>query len=954
MAGANVKIGANSSEFQRQMREVTRQLKLVSSECGVASEKAKLFGNATEKLTVAQRELTAKIQAQNQMITLYKDRIKGINSEIQAQKQKQVELASKIDEATKKHKESVEATGKDSEESKKLKEELEQLKEEYARNENAIKSNNNKLVDSTTKMNKTEKSILNNKKALEETEEKLKAVKLDELAGKFEKVGNTASKIGGTLSTHVSLPLAGIGAAAIKVGMDFDQAMSGVQAVAGASDAQMQTLKDKALQWGETTSFSATEVAGAMDILGSRGMDANKILAATPSILSAASASGESLETSAEAVTGAMETFGYKANETAHIADVFAQAAADSDANIASLSEALSYAGGPAHAAKQSLEEVSAAIEIMSNNSIDGSTSGTTLRNIFTRLAKPTATASKMMKQYGFAAFDAQGKMLPLHQIITNLANSKKGLTDQQKQAFIANVFGQESLSGLLALMNSGGSKIDNMTNKLKNCNGASKQMAEIVQHNTKASWKQALGAMQTAGIKIEEDIAPSIYKVANVVTKLANAFSNLNPVTQQFILTVSGIAAATGPALKIFGKFSEGISKGIELVNKVKNFKLEKIVTGFTKIIEIGGKAANIVSTFSSKVLQGAKAAGSLAINLGKVAVNFEVMVVKSTLATVKTIAQTVATNALKVAQAALNLVMNMNPIGLVVIAITGLIAAIVLLWNKCDWFRNLCLGMFKTLKAGWKVLCNALKILWQGVIAYFKIQLYAYKTIFNAVSNGLKAIWSGLCNGLKFLWNALCNRIRYSWQISINNIKAIINGFRYLFTTVVNVIRSAWQSLGYSIRSIWNGVISEIKSAWYGILSPFRSVANSIGNIWQGIRSMFKLPHFTISGSLNPLNWSSEGLPKIGVDWYWKGGIFNSPTLLGVGDAFNGQGSNAEAVVPLDSMYRKIKDIVSSEMNSKEEYFVINNLMDSNLIAQATYKKINGKLVLDTRRIR
>ena len=56
MAGASIKIGASSSEFQKQMSEVTRQLKLLSSECGVASQKAKLFGTAQEQLAVKQKE----------------------------------------------------------------------------------------------------------------------------------------------------------------------------------------------------------------------------------------------------------------------------------------------------------------------------------------------------------------------------------------------------------------------------------------------------------------------------------------------------------------------------------------------------------------------------------------------------------------------------------------------------------------------------------------------------------------------------------------------------------------------------------------------------------------------------------------------------------------------------------------------------------------------------------
>ena len=75
MAGANIKIGANSSQFQKQMAEVTKQLKLVSSECGVASQKAKLFGTAQEQLAAKQKELTSKIQAQTQMMKLHQDRV---------------------------------------------------------------------------------------------------------------------------------------------------------------------------------------------------------------------------------------------------------------------------------------------------------------------------------------------------------------------------------------------------------------------------------------------------------------------------------------------------------------------------------------------------------------------------------------------------------------------------------------------------------------------------------------------------------------------------------------------------------------------------------------------------------------------------------------------------------------------------------------------------------------
>ena len=210
MAGASIRIGASSSDFQKQMKEVTQQLKLVSSECGVATEKAKLFGTTQEKLSAVQRELTAKIQAQNQMIQLYKDRIAGINGEIDKQKKKQGELTTEIEEANKKYKESVEATGKNSEESKKLKQELQKLKEEYARNERAIQNTNNSLVAVTTKMNNTEKAMLKNQSALKDLNKEISNVKLDELAEKFEKVGEKATDVGSKMSV-VSAGIVGAG-----------------------------------------------------------------------------------------------------------------------------------------------------------------------------------------------------------------------------------------------------------------------------------------------------------------------------------------------------------------------------------------------------------------------------------------------------------------------------------------------------------------------------------------------------------------------------------------------------------------------------------------------------------------------------------------------------------------------------------------------------------------------
>ena len=218
----------------------------------------------------------------------------------------------------------------------------------------------------------------------------------------------------------------------------------------------------------------------------------------------------------------------------------------------------------------------------------------------------------------------------------------------------------------------------------------------------------------------------------------------------------------------------------------------------------------------------------------------------------------------------------------------------------------------------------------------------------MFTSVGNGIRSAWNGICNGVKSVWNGACNVLRSVW-----------NGFKSFFSSVGNGIKSAWQGVCNGIKSIFSPVINFIKNSWNSVKSafsnagsaltaPFRYLANSIGGIWHSIRSAIKLPHFKISGSfsLDP-----PSIPHIGVDWYWKGGIFNTPTVLGnvgVGDSFSGHGSNAEAIVPLDSMYKNIEEIVSRINKGNTKNITIENhiFLDGKEIAYSTAKYVDNKL--------
>ena len=365
---------------------------------------------------------------------------------------------------------------------------------------------------------------------------------------KMKKVGETTTSVGKKLTVGLTAPILGIGIASTKVGNEFESAMSKVKAISGATGDSFKKLNDQALQLGQDTAFSAKEAADGMENLASAGFSVTEIMQSMPGMLDMAASSGLDVATASDIAASSLRGFGLEASQSGHVADVLAKAAADTNANVTDMGEALKYAAPPAHALGMSIEEVSAAIGIMSNSGIKGSQAGTTLRGSLIALASPTDVAITRMKQLGFEAFDAKGKMLPFKDVIDRLKTSTNKLTQEKKADALATIFGKEALSGMMTLIEAGPDKIDTLTESFKASDGAAKKMAETMQDNAKSSVEQMLGSLETAGIKITQAVAPTIRKLAIGVQDLANKFSNLSPEMQGTIIKVALAAAAIGP----------------------------------------------------------------------------------------------------------------------------------------------------------------------------------------------------------------------------------------------------------------------------------------------------------------------------------------------------------------------------------------------------------------------
>lgn len=269
-------------------------------------------------------------------------------------------------------------------------------------------------------------------------------------------VGQVTTSAGKTLTKAVTVPIIGIGVAAAKVGGDFESQMSRVKAISGATGSSFEELRQQAIDLGAKTAFSAKESATGMENLASAGFNTKEIMAAMPGLLDLAAVSGGDVAMASENAATALRGFNLDASQSGHVADVFAKAAADTNAEVGDMGEAMKYIAPVANSMGFSIEEVSAAIGIMSDAGIKGSQAGTSLRGALSRLAKPTDEMQSKMDELGLSFYDSEGKMKPLKDQIGMLKDAFKGLTPEQQQNALVTLYGQESLSGMMALIDKG------------------------------------------------------------------------------------------------------------------------------------------------------------------------------------------------------------------------------------------------------------------------------------------------------------------------------------------------------------------------------------------------------------------------------------------------------------------------------------------------------------------
>lgn len=352
-----------------------------------------------------------------------------------------------------------------------------------------------------------------------------------EILGDDSKFKDSLGKLGGIASGALGLTTKAIGAVsagltaaagyAVKVGSDFEAGMSKVQAISGASASDMEKLSAVAKEMGSTTKFSATESAEALSYMAMAGWKTDQMVSGLPGIMNLAAASGEDLASVSDIVTDALTAFGLQASDSAHFADVLAQASSSSNTNVGLMGETFKYVAPLAGAMGYSVEDTAVAIGLMANAGIKGGQAGTALRSMFTRLAKPPKDAAAAIEALGLQTTDASGKMLPLSDVMGQLREKFAGLSEEQQIQMASSLAGQEAMSGLLAIVNASDGDFDKLTSEIADADGAAQAMADTMNDNLQGAVTIAQSALEGLGISVYEGLQEPLKEAVQTATEM-------------------------------------------------------------------------------------------------------------------------------------------------------------------------------------------------------------------------------------------------------------------------------------------------------------------------------------------------------------------------------------------------------------------------------------------------
>lgn len=783
----------------------------------------------------------------------------------------------------------------------------------------------------TREIIKTENQLKSLQGELDKTNSKWKDV-----GDKLQSTGDKMTKVGEGMTKGVTAPIAAIAGLSIAAFKEVDNGLDTVISKTGATGEAAKSLEESFRNVASNMPASFDEVGNAIGEVNTQfGLTGEALEKASQQIIKFAQINGSDVTASTINAKQAIEKFGLSAKDLDMVLDSVTKTAQNTGVSTDKLFDIV-IKGSPQ--LKELGLNFAQATELMGRMEQKGIDSNKAL-SYLTRAQADWAKEGKSMTE-------------GLQELQEKLAGAT---SNTEKIDIAATAFGKKGGAFMLEVLESGALNADEFANAMEEAAGSVDSTWEGMLDPIDLV-KQAMNNLKLSGsdlgTALQSVLLPTLEGAIGAFKKFADWFGKLSPETQQFIVKVGLIAAAIGPVLVVVGTLTDKLGKTIDF------FSAGGAGAG------LFAKAIAFITSPAGMVVAAIAAIIAIGVLLYK---NWD---------TIKAKAEEVWTA--------------------IVEFLSGIWEGISSAWSAVwEGIKSTLLGIWEGLKGvastAFEGVKQAISTVWEGIKTATSTVWNVIKSILQNAWNGLKIIATAAFNGVKIVvetvWNAIKTVTTTIWNGIKSAVEAIWNGLKTTATTAFNAVKSAietvWNAVKTKTTEIWNGIKSAVEGVWNGIKSTaenvFNAIKSSVENSWNSIKSKttevwnavksaiekpinaakdavksaidkiksilsinlpfpkIKLPHFKISGSFSL---KPPSVPHFGVDWYDKGGIFSSPSIIGVGE------KRPEFVGALDDLKKIVAEVIQKEGNGSNgvvvtgNTFVVREEADIKKIAQELYK--------------
>lgn len=756
----------------------------------------------------------------------------------------------------------------------------------------------------------------------------------------------------------------------VEIGKTFESSMSKVSALSGATGEDLATLEAKARELGATTTFSASQAADALGYMALAGWDTQQMLDGVGSVLTLAQAGEMELAAASDLVTDYLSAFNMEASETARMVDVLAYAQANANTTVEGLGMAFKNCAANANAAGMDVETTSAAIAMMANQGLKGSEAGTALNAVLRDMTAKMEDGAIAIGDQSIAVMDAEGNYRDFTDILRDVQAATDGMGEAEKAAALQSTFTADSIKGLNLMLNAGADEMSGFREELYGCAGTAEETAKTMTDNLGGDIAAMGSALEELSLKIydylQEPLRSAVQFITGTVvpgiegfmawlttgTQQFDEFGNVvgetaSPI-QQAISTLQDmvpVLAAVGGALLAYKTYSLAVTaaeKARAVVTGVVD-KATALLNGTMRLNPIG-----IVIT-----LIGALVAAFVYLwNTSEEFRNFWIGVWEAVKAAVQPLADWMMANVIT------PLVSNFQEFQGIFSALwDAIVGAVMSAWEQIAPIVQAGMLVLQTIieavmpvvqtiwSSCWGVISAVATAVWNAISNTVSTVMGVIQGIIQVVTGIISGDWDAVWNGIKQVFESIVNGILQAGANVFNALTSIISA---VLTGIYNIWASIWNGVFSVASSIWNAITSTVVGAAQGIwnnitstfsnlvgtvmgifnsvkdaiTNPIETAKNTVSNIVEAIKGFFSnfhiqlphinLPHFSIS----PPGWQigdllKGSIPSLGIEWYATGGVFNGPSIIGVGEA------GTEFVVPRDGKHmRPFAEAVSENM--------------------------------------